>query len=139
MGCGDGTDSSSGKHGKCGTPPSVEEGEENERKDAKSKGPLFASNLLEKLKTDMNLDVLDDETTKMVQILVILKLSTKNINLWARQLEMKRKEKRELDGLMKFESIMREIGPYCKKVHLFRKYEFRLQIGDFGLKLRLSQ
>ena len=53
----------------------------------------------------MALDVLDDETTKMVQMLIILRLSTKHINLWARQLEMKRREICELAGLMKFESI----------------------------------
>ena len=70
---------------------------------------MFVRNMLEKLKTVMALDVLDDETTKMVQMLIILRLSTKHINLWARQLEMKRREKCELGGLLKFEAIVIEI------------------------------
>ena len=51
----------------------------------------------------------NDETTKMVQMLVILRFSTKHINLWTRQLEMKRRGICELARLMKFESAVIEI------------------------------
>ena len=75
VGCGDGPDSGPKENGSCGTPLSVQDDEENEREDAKCKGPLFVRNMLEKLKTVMAPDGLDDETTKMVQMLVILRLN----------------------------------------------------------------
>ena len=65
--------------------------------------------LLEKMKKEENAESIDEETTGMVERMVILRVSTKHINLWIRQLEMKRKEMCELAGLMKFEKIKEEI------------------------------
>ena len=42
--------------------------------------------------------------------MVIVRISTKHINLWMRQLEMKRKEMQELAGLMGLEEVKKEIG-----------------------------
>ena len=52
---------------------------------------------------------LDDETVRMVERLVITRSSTKHINLWIRQLEMKRKEMGQLAVLMRMEEVEREI------------------------------
>ena len=65
--------------------------------------------VLERMKEMMTIDSLDEETERMVERMVILRLSTKHINLWIRQLEMKRKEMCELAGLMRFEKIKEEI------------------------------
>ena len=35
-------------------------------------------------------EVLDEETIRMVEIIAVIRISTKHINLWIRQLEMKR-------------------------------------------------
>ena len=56
--------------------------------------------LMEKTREIMKVDVLDDETTMTVEMMVVLRLSTKNINLWTRQLETKRNEIRELAELL---------------------------------------
>ena len=52
----------------------------------------------ERLEELMNVFVLEEETTRIVERTVLLRLSTKHINLWVRQLEMKRKEICELGG-----------------------------------------
>ena len=65
--------------------------------------------VLEKMKEKMKVDVLDKETTGMVEWLVVLRISTKTINLWIRQLEMKRKETGELARLMGFDDVKSEI------------------------------
>ena len=57
----------------------------------------------------MRIDSLDEETIRMVERLVVLRVSTKHINLWIRQLEMKRNEICELAGMMGFEKIKKEI------------------------------
>ena len=62
-----------------------------------------------KVEEMMNVDRLNEETARMVGRIVILRLSTKHINLWIRQLEMKRKEMWELAGLMRLERIKEEI------------------------------
>ena len=46
--------------------------------------------LLEKMRTMMNVDELDEETTLNVERIAVVRISTKHINLWMRQLEMKR-------------------------------------------------
>ena len=46
----------------------------------------------------MNLEGLDEETIGMVKLTVVIRISTKHINLWMRQLEMKRKELGSLKG-----------------------------------------
>ena len=59
-------------------------------------GPLFVRIVSEKKKTFMNVDVLDVETTRMVQTVVILRKATKHINLWTHQRETKTVEICEL-------------------------------------------
>ena len=66
-------------------------------------------NLIEKLKKMLNVKDLDEETTKMTEGIVILRVATKHINLWLRQLEMKRSEICELAGLMDLEGVKNEI------------------------------
>ena len=57
----------------------------------------------------MNVEMLDEETTRMAKRIVVLRVATKHINLWIRQLEMKRMEMRELAGLMKLDEVKEEI------------------------------
>ena len=45
-----------------------------------------------------NVEELDEETRPMVEGIVVLRVATKHINLWTRQLEMKRREVAELAG-----------------------------------------
>ena len=45
----------------------------------------------------------------MTERMVVLRVATKHINIWIRQLEMKRKEICELAGLMKLEETKKEI------------------------------
>ena len=65
--------------------------------------------LLEKTRTMMNVRELDEETALNVERVVVVRISIKHINLWMRQLEMKRREMCELAGLMKFEWAKNEI------------------------------
>ena len=69
----------------------------------------FLRELLERLRKSTNTDDLDEETTKMVERMVVLRVATKHINLWIRQLEMKRKEMCELAELIGFEGVKNEI------------------------------
>ena len=62
-----------------------------------------------KLMTMLSVEDLDEETTRMVERMVVLRISTKHINLWTRQLEMKRGEVIKLAGLMGLEGIRKEI------------------------------
>ena len=57
----------------------------------------------------MMVEELDHETSRMTESLAVLRIATKHINLWIRQLEMKRKEMAELAGLMKLEEVKKEI------------------------------
>ena len=57
----------------------------------------------------MDKDVLDDETTRMTERIVVIRLTTKHVNLWMRQLEMKRKEMCELAELLGFDEVKKEI------------------------------
>ena len=45
----------------------------------------------------------------MVERIVVLRVATKHINLWVRQLEMKRKEVVQLAGLLKFNEVKKEV------------------------------
>ena len=65
--------------------------------------------LLAKMLIMMNVEALDEETTRMVERVVVLRVTTKHINLWIRQLEMKRNEIGELAGLMKLGEVKKEI------------------------------
>ena len=60
--------------------------------------------------TTLNVEELDEETTRMVERMVVLRVATKLINLWMRQLEMKRREIIELAGLMRLDVVKKEIG-----------------------------
>ena len=65
--------------------------------------------LLERMKETMKLESLVEETTRTIERLGVVRISTKHINLWMRQLEMKRKEMQELAGLMGLEEVKKEI------------------------------
>ena len=80
-----------------------------ETKGMASEGTPWMISLLEKMKKAMNLESLDEEATRMVERVKILRVSTKHIKLWMRQLEMKRNEIGELAGLMGFDEIEKEI------------------------------
>ena len=66
--------------------------------------------LLEKVMKMMNAIDLDEETTRMVERIVVLRVATKHINIWIRQLEIKRREMSELAGLLKFEEVKKDVG-----------------------------
>ena len=64
--------------------------------------------LIERMKELLHTEVLDEETSRMIERIVIIRISTKHINLWIRQIETKRREMSELAGLMGFEEIQVE-------------------------------
>ena len=70
--------------------------------------PIVAA-LLDRMEEVMRDESLDEETTRMAERLVLLRVSTEHINLWMRQLEMKRMEICQLAGLMRLEKIKEEI------------------------------
>ena len=61
--------------------------------------------MFKKVMIALNVQDLDEETTRMVERMVVLRVATKHINIWIRQLEMKRKEMIELAGLMELEEV----------------------------------
>ena len=65
--------------------------------------------MFKKVMIALNVEDLDEETTRMVERMVVLRVATKHINLWIRQLEMKRKEMIELAGLIELEVVKSEI------------------------------
>ena len=70
---------------------------------------VFVEELKKKTTAMMNEEVLDQETTRDVERVVIMRVSTKHINLWIRQLEMKRKEIGELAGMLRLDDVKNEI------------------------------
>ena len=74
----------------------------------REKSPFLRA-LLEKTKKSMNVEELDEETTKIVGRMVVLRVATKHIDILIRQLEMKRREVCELAGLIGFEGVKKEI------------------------------
>ena len=66
--------------------------------------------VFEKLKEMMNMENLEGETARMVERVVIVRVATKHINLWIRQLEMKRREICELVGLLMLDEVRRDRG-----------------------------
>ena len=60
---------------------------------------------LQKVKEMTNVEALDDETIRMVERMFVLRISTKHINLWMRQLEMKRREMCELADLVMMKEV----------------------------------
>ena len=69
----------------------------------------FMKDVLENLKDVMNLETLGEETAMMVKRLVIMRISTKHINLWMRQLDMKRGEICKLAEMMGLDDVKKEI------------------------------
>ena len=65
--------------------------------------------LFEKTKQVMRVDEVDEETTRNVERMAVLRISTKHINLWMRQLEVKRKEMCQLAELMELQEVKKEI------------------------------
>ena len=57
----------------------------------------------------MKAELLHEETTKTVERYLIRRVSTKHMNLWTRQLEMKRKENAELAELLSFYGVKEEV------------------------------
>ena len=55
--------------------------------------------------TTLSVEELVEETTRVVERMVVLRVATKHINLWMRQLEMKRRDIIELAGLMGLEMV----------------------------------
>ena len=78
--------------------------------DATTYGTPFTKIVLEKVGEMMKAEMLDEETTRMVERIIVLRISTKHINLWTRQLEMKRREIGELAGLIGFEGVKMEVA-----------------------------
>ena len=74
-----------------------------------SQETVFMNKLLEEIKEMMNLDFLDEETALMTKRMGVIRISTKHINLWMRQLEMKRKAIGELAGPLKLDHIKQEV------------------------------
>ena len=87
----------------------VEGEEESGKEDKQSEGTSFTRRLRDKTTELMLVEELDHETSRMTEWLAVLRIATKHINLWTRQLEMKRKEMSELAGLMKLEEVKKEI------------------------------
>ena len=73
-----------------------------------SEGVFPMKTTLEKLNRKRKVIVLDKETTRIVERMAVLRISTKNINLWMNQLEMKRKETNVLAELMVFDDGKKE-------------------------------
>ena len=57
----------------------------------------------------MNVEALDQEIARDAERMVILRVSTKHINMWICQLEMKRKWICELDWLIGFDEVKKEV------------------------------
>ena len=63
-----------------------------DNKTDKEKGRTeFLKSLCERVAEMMKAETMDEETIRMVERLPVLRVSTKHVNLWSRQLEMKMK------------------------------------------------
>lgn len=108
--CGERTPTSSNNNGNCGEAPSGEnEHAEEVLENSVSGERTFLRRLLQTTTECFDVEHPDEETTLMVERLVILIISTKHVNLWMRQLAVKRSEVCELAELMGFEEVKKEI------------------------------
>ena len=78
-------------------------------KGATTHGTPFMKTVWEEIAEAMNIETLDEETTRMVERIIVLRISTKHINLWMRQLEMKRSEIGEMARLIGSDEVKKEI------------------------------
>ena len=85
-----------------------QESEESSKEKTKRGERKFMKTLVGKLQQSTCAEDLDDETIEMAERLVVLRISTKHINLWIRQLEMKRNEMSQLAALMELDEIKKE-------------------------------
>ena len=82
-----------------------------------------------KLKEMMNVEALDEETAIMNEGMVVLRLTTtKHINFWLPQLEMKRREICELACLMMKDEVKHGVQN-IKKVTFLTRQAFRPMKG----------
>ena len=79
--------------------------DKEEKNDLKTGEHKFVTVMNAKMKVIMNVDFLEQETTRHVERMIILRISTKHINLWMRQLEMKRTEMCNLAGLLMLDGV----------------------------------
>ena len=82
---------------------------EREKNGLKTSKKTFVNRLIEKMITVMNVEVMDEEASRIVERMAVVRVSTKHINLWIRQLEMKRNEICQLAGLMGVDEVKKEI------------------------------
>ena len=75
----------------------LEGGDKNDSRPVERK---FMTDMKEKMMAMMNVEALDQETIRDAERMIILRISTMHINLWIRQLEMKRMEMCHLAGLL---------------------------------------
>ena len=85
--------------------------------DSKSDEKTFLKELKQKTAAQMKVEGLDEDTSSDVEWMAVLRISTKHINLWIRQLEMKRKEIGELADMIGLDQIKKEV---CKEKNLER-------------------
>ena len=78
-------------------------------KDATSERTSLVKSLLDTMKEIVKVEQIDHETVRMTEMLVVLRISSKLINLWMRRLEMKRKEICQLAMLMGLEEVKKEV------------------------------
>ena len=83
--------------------------EKSKGNETPSEGTKFMCPLLKTMKEVMKVENVDEETTRNMERMAVIRISTKHIKLWMRQLDMKRKERCELAGLMELEVVKKEI------------------------------
>ena len=75
----------------------------------KSERTSLVKSSLDTVKGITKVEQIDRETARMTERLVVVRVATKHINLWMRQLEMKRNEICQLAMLMGLEEVKKEV------------------------------
>ena len=83
--------------------------DEGEKNDSRTVERKFMNEVMRKTMAMMNVEASDQETIRDVEMMMVLRVSTKHINLWICQLEMKRVEMCQLAGLLKIDEVNKEI------------------------------
>ena len=81
--------------------------------------------ILEKIKENMNVDSLDQETARMIERLAIPRISPKRINQLIHQLESKRMEMNDLACVIAFDEIKRKLRQRVLKYGEKRSSHFK--------------